>query len=180
MRTIFHSNRNASVPPVLAAFLIALFFSPVTGNAQAGYAPGGHTGKGGSDIANLAGQLGYNALLILLAAVALMGIVFIGQVSKACADLNRPRRNTRSSFFGLLILAAGLSVFCSSCSAEQRALAAQYRDAAAENHTCPMNQHYTNQADPGFNNRYPSNAYSNWYGPTYCKYCGKRILNKRF
>ena len=178
MRILFHSNKNASVLPVLAALLITLF-CPVMGKAQGSFAPGGHTGQGDSDIASIAGQLGYNALLVLLGAVVLMGIVFICHVSKACVDLNRPRGNTSRSLLSLLILATGLSAFCSSCSVEQQVMATQYLDAvAAENRACPMNQYHGNQADPAFNNLYPYNGYSTSYSPSFCKYCGKRVFNK--
>ena len=177
MKTPFNFRPKAGTLPVPAALLITLFLNPLAGKAQAAFTSAGAGqahGVGGSDMADIVGQLEYNALLALLGAVVLMGIVYLCHVSKACADLSQPQKSIRN----LLVLVIGLSSFCSSCSAEQRARAAQYH-AEAEYHTCPMNHHKSSDRGPVFNNRYPSNGYSNWYGPTFCKYCGQRISRAR-
>ena len=159
MRTLFNSKQNESVLPVPAALLTTLFFYPVVGKAQDVYTSAGAgqaPDMGGSDMASIVGQLEYNALLALLGAVVLMGIIWICHVSKACADLNRPQEDTHRPFMTLLILVAALSV-CGSCTAEQRAMATQYRAMeAAENRTCPLQHHYENAP---FNDRYPYDGY---------------------
>jgi len=178
----FISRQNASVVPAVATLLCALFFNPAPGKAQNTYTAafdGKSHGTGNSDMSHIVGQLEQSALLALCGFVVLMIIIYICHVSKACVDLNRPRGNTSRSLLSLLILAAGLSAFCSSCSVEQQVMATQYLDAvAAENRACPMNQYHGNQADPAFNNLYPYNGYSTSYSPSFCKYCGKRVFNK--
>ncbi len=177
MKTLFNSNQNASVMSVLATLLTPLFFNPVAGKAQGVYTTAGQApDMGSSDIANIVGQLEYSALLVLLGAGVLMGIVFICHVSKACADLNRPEKNARN----LLILVAGLSVFSSSCTVEQQMRAAEYRAAqAAENRSCPSRYHHVNSENAALNNRYPYNGYSNWQTPAFCNYCGQRVFKSR-
>lgn len=172
MKTLFNSRQNEGIPPTPTALLIMLLFSPAMGNTQALYPNAGQSHGTGADMTNIVSQLEYNALLALLGAVVLMGIIYICHVSKVCADLNQPQKNIRS----LLILVAGLGAFCSSCSAEQQALAAQYQP-REEYRSCPLNHQDTGQTDSAFNNRYPSIGYSNWYGPAYCKYCGRRVSN---
>jgi len=133
------------------------------------------------DIFNVVRLLEQNALLALIGAVLLMGIAWICYVFKACAQLNKPQENTRiRPFMTLLILVAGLSIFCSSCSVEQRAMAARYRASeAAENGACPSLHHYVNQVNAPFNNRYPYSGDSNGQGPAFCKHCGQRIFNSK-
>lgn len=158
----------------LLSFAAASLFAQATGHVQSVQA--GH-----ADIVNLTGNLTQNALFTLLGAIALMGMVWIGYVIKACTHLNRPQVKARKSVINLLLLVAVLSAVCSSCSIEQQAMAARYRaSAAAENSTCPMNQHYSTQDNTTAGNRFPSTGYSNWYGPSFCKHCGQRITNRRF
>ncbi len=129
---------------------------------------------------NAISQLEQNALMALIGAVVLMGLMWICSVWKACAGLNQPRRNVRKSSINSLILIAGLSVFFGSCTVEQRAMAARYRiAAAAESRTCPCPHEYVNHANMSFNNRYSSTAYSNLYGPSFCRFCGKRLAYSR-
>jgi hypothetical protein len=124
-------------------------------------------------------MLEQNALLALIGAVILTVLLWIACVARECTQLNKPRANGSKSFLAVLMLAAGLSAFGSSCTAAQRARAAEYHAAqAAENRTCPMNQHHRNEMAPGLDNRYPYYGSSHWAGPTYCKYCGQRRTNK--
>lgn len=158
----------------LLSFATASLFAQAPGHLQSVQA--GH-----ADIANLTGSLTQNALFTLLGVIALAGMVWIGCIIKACACLNQPQVKARKSVINLLLLVAVLSAVCSSCSVEQQAMAARYRASeAAENRSCPMNQHYSNQANTTTSNRYPYAGYSNAYGPSFCKYCGQRITNKRF
>ncbi len=121
-----------------------------------------------------------NALLALIGAVVLMGLLWICSVVHECSQLNKRRDNGSKAFMSTLILAAGLSMFGSSCTAAQQARAADLRAAqAVEGRTCPMHQHHNDQADAAFNNRSASNGYSNWYGPSFCKYCDQRISSVR-
>lgn len=130
------------------------------------------------DVFNVVRLLEQNALLALLSAVGLMGVLWVCYVFNACARLNKPRKNTVGRpVMSLLVLIAGLSVFCGSCSVEQRAMAARYRTAeAAEIRPCPMNQHQNDQVNTAFNSQYAYTSYSNWHGPAFCKYCGQRIF----
>ncbi len=157
----------------LLSFATASLFAQAPGHMQSVQA--GH-----ADIANLTGSLTQNALFTLLGAIALVGMIWIGYIIKACACLNQPQVKARKSVINLLLLAAVLSSFCSSCSIEQRAMAARYRASeAAENGTCLMHHHYNNQADAAFHNRYPYSGYSNGQGPAFCKHCGQRIFNSK-
>ena len=183
MRPLFNSRQNASRLPALSALLATLFIIPVTGNGQADYTSfgaGRTTGAGGSDITGIVDQLAQSGLSILTGAVILMGIIWVCYVFKACARLNKPEGNTGNFPTIFLILLAGLSVFGSSCSVEQQVMATEYQASKeAEHQACPMLHHHADQANTPFNTRYPSNGYSNWYGPSSCKYCGQRIHNSR-
>lgn len=130
------------------------------------------------DVFNVVRLLEQNALLALLSAVGLMGILWVCYVFNACTRLNKPQENTAGRpVMSLLVMVAGLSVFCGSCSVEQRAMAARYRTAeAAEMRPCPMNQHFNDQANTAINSRYPYTGYTNWHGPAFCKYCGQRTF----
>lgn len=125
-------------------------------------------GMGDSDVTGVIDLLEHNALMALFGFVVLMAILFICHISKACAGLNRTQKNARN----FIILVAGLSSFCGSCSVEQRAMAAQYRAAeAAEYRNCPSPYQHGNYANIPFNNRNPSSM----HGSSFCRYCGKRI-----
>ncbi|MBK7936856.1 MAG: hypothetical protein IPJ82_07075 [Lewinellaceae bacterium] len=177
MKIQINFRQNGPVLLTLTVLLFALFINPVTGIAQGTYATtsaGRPHDQGGADIAGLVGQLEYNALFGLLGIVVLMGIIYIGHISKACADLNRPQKNVRN----LLILVIGLSSFCSSCSVEQQAMAAQYR--TAENRSCQINHHYSSQTGPVFNTRYSTNGYSKWYGPSVCKNFRQKLIKSSY
>ena len=113
-------------------------------------------------------------MLALIAAVVLIAVGWICYVYKACAGLNKAQGNSRKPFLSFLVIAVGLSTLCSSCSAEQQALAAR-NQAMEETRSCPMNQHQSNQAYNAYKNRYPTNSYSNWQGPAFCRYCGKKL-----
>lgn len=179
MKILFISRRNAGVLPVSAALLLALFINPALGPAQHLYTLGGagnNHGLGSSEMTNIVDQLEHNALLALLGVVVLLVILYICLVLKACTGLNLIQKNTHN----LLLLVLGLSSFCSSCSVEQQAMAAQYRASEAAKHrnyesTC---QH-GNYSNIPFINRYPSIGYSNWPSPSFCRYCGQRVFNTR-
>lgn len=166
--------------PVLASLLTTLFFNPTGGKAQEIFKASGAGQDPDMKVSGIVGQLQQNALLGLISAVVFIGIVWVCFVLKECAQLNRPQKNIRRHSTTLLILIVGLSVFCGRCTVEQRARAAEYRAAkAAENHSCPTQRHHVNYENLPFNNRYPSNGYSNWHGSFFCKYCGQRVYNSR-
>ncbi len=184
MKILFSSRQNASVMPVLVALPITLFFNPAAAKAQGNYTASG-TGQtlnlGGSEMTDIVGQLEYNGLLLLLVgAIVFMGLVWICYVVKECAQLNKPQKNGGKHFIALWMLVAGVSVFCGSCTVEQRARAAEYRAAqAAENRSCPSRYHHVNSENAALNNRYPYNGYSNWQAPAFCNYCGQRVFKSR-
>ena len=135
---------------------------------------------GAQGVFNTIHLLEQNALWVLIGAVVLMGVGWICSVLKACTQLNKSPKNSGRPSVILLFLITGLSVFCGSCSTAQRAMAARYRAAStAENRNCPYPHHCINYVNTPFNNRYPSNSYSNLQGPSFCKYCGQRILDNR-
>jgi len=117
-----------------------------------------------------------NALLALIGAVSFMGLVWLCSVLDACAGLEKSKKSTRRTSMKILPLIVGLSVFFGSCSAEKRAMATQYRiAAAAEQRTCPLRHHYGSEVNTFSSNSYSSTSYSNSYGPVFCKYCGYMI-----
>ena len=131
-----------------------------------------NAGVGDSDVTGVIDLLEHNALMALFGFVVLMAIIFICHISKACAGLNRAQKNARN----LIILVAGLSSFCGSCSVEQQARAAQYRAAeAAENRHCHSPYQHGNYANIPFNN-----GYSKGRGSIYCKYCGQKIPDRNY
>lgn len=136
--------------------------------------------KDSSGIAGLADILGQNALTVLLGMVVLMGVAWIFCIGNACAGLNKKQQNARvSSLFLCLCVAAGLSMCGSSCTAAQKAQAADIQAArAAEGphsvcHAPLDNRNYCGNS--GLNNRYFNYDYSNDTGRPFCRQCGQRI-----
>ena len=130
----------------------------------------------GVNTLNMVRQLEQIALLTLVGVVVLLGVGWICSIGKACLNLNQPAKKINRSSASLLIWVIGLSIFCGSCGT----MAAQYRaTAATERRTCPCPQESINRASMAFDNGYPSTAYSNLYTPSFCKFCGQRIGNKR-
>jgi hypothetical protein len=100
-----------------------------------------------ADAGNLVNQLTNNALWVILGVIAVFAVVFMYQFSKDCADLSRPQKNSHSSFFIVMALGIGLCAPLGSCTAAQRARAADFR-AAQEAERCSrsVNQHIDEQA----------------------------------
>lgn len=128
------------------------------------------------DLSNTVRLLEQNALFALMGAVTLLGMVWVGGIFKSCAQLNRPHQHRGKQIMSLLVLVAGLSVFGSSCSVEQWAMAEQIQEAqaaqAAEQRACPMHRHSDNRPQSDV---YTYNNHTGWHGVSFCKYCGKRI-----
>jgi len=159
------------------ALLSCLLFSTSTGKAQTAFT-GIHQGHE-QEVANLTGQLGHNALLLLMGAIVLLGLVFISYISKAFLDLKPPQKNTGRSFLLILVVGFGLCFSLGSCTMTQQARVEDFHAAPlAENRTCPMNQHIDDQSYMAYR-RNPVNSYSNWYGPVFCKRCGQRLNQNR-
>jgi hypothetical protein len=128
------------------------------------------------DLSLLVGKLEQSALMMLIGSVAFGSLIWICSILKTCVKLNKPTNNLRKPSLMLLILITGLSTFCGSCSVEQRAMAASYRKVeAAEHRTCPLPHHYQEQVNAPYLNHNPYTGYNNLYGPSFCKYCGRRI-----
>ncbi len=134
------------------------------------------------DLHNTVRLLEQNALLALIGAVGLMAMVWLCSVINACKDLNKPQKNTPKPFTSLLILVAGLSVFCGSCSVAQQARVADIQAArAAEGGHCVCPAPFYNRnyyGNSGLNNRYPNYNYSNDTGRPFCRQCGQRIYDR--
>lgn len=142
-----------------------------------------HAGAKDSTLDNLVGQLTQNAFMALLGMVVLMGIAWMFCIWNACARLNqKPKNANTSSLFVLLCVAAGLSMFGSSCTAAQQAQAANIQAArAAEGGYCvchaPLdNRHY--YGNSGLNNRFSHDNDSNYTGRPFCRQCGQRIYQR--
>ena len=164
------------------AWLGCLLLGPNAGQSQTAFA-GMHQAQehAGANLAvtDLASQLGHNALLLLIGALALLGIVFAGYISKACLDLSQRQKFTDKSFLLIGGLGLGCCVLLGSCTAAAQARFEDYRAApAAEQRTCPMDHHIDDPSNRTYQ-RYPFNSYSDWHGPVYCKRCGQRINANR-
>jgi hypothetical protein len=129
-------------------------------------------------LAGIVDGLTRHALFALLGTITLAGAIYIAYVCKHCNDLSTKRNNIHGRSVALLLFVAGLSAFGSSCTAAQRTRAADIRaEQAAENRGCSMNRHYDDRANAAYNSRGLYNGNSNLYGPSFCKFCGKRIAN---
>jgi hypothetical protein len=161
-------------------FTASLFlFSAAALSAQAPTALH-ETSIDGSGVAGIVDLLAQHALSFLLGMVVLMGIAWIFCIGNACAGLNKtPKKARASSMFLGLCMAAGLSMFGSSCTAEQQLQASNIQAArAAEGGHCVCRAPYDNHnyyANSGLNNRYPNQNYSNNTGRLFCRQCGQRI-----
>lgn len=139
-----------------------------------------HAGMKDSTLDHLVNQLTQNAFAALLGMVLLMGIAWIFCVWNACAELNKKIKNaSTSSLLVLLCVTVGLSIFGSSCTAAQKAQAADIQAArAAEGGHCvchaPLDNRYY-YGNAGMNNRYPSQDHSNDTGRPFCRQCGRRV-----
>ena len=130
----------------------------------------------GMEVMNAIQFLEQNALIALIGIVIFIGLIWLSAVLNACTALKKPQKQSSSPSIPLLIMVAGLSIFCSSCSVEQRARAAQYRvAAAAEYRSCPLRHRHESNVNIPFNNRYYATSSSNLYGPVLCKHCGYKI-----
>lgn len=164
------------------ALLSCLLFSMRTGKAQAAFT-GIHQSHeqevANLAMTNLAGQLGHNALLLLMGAIALFGLVFICHISKACLDLKPRQKSTGKPFLLILVVGLGMCFLLGSCTLAQQARIEDSRAAqAAENRICPMNQHIEDPSSTAYR-RYPLNSSPNWHGPVFCRRCGQRIYQNR-
>lgn len=134
-----------------------------------------------SGVTGLVDLVVQNAILVLLGAVVLMVMVWVCCVWKACATCDKPRTYTNRSFLNLLVLVAGITTFCSSCSVEQQMLMAQYPvvDAPVAKPGCPYSNHHEFTANQAFNNRYPSYGSPNANMPSVCRHCGQKVHSGR-
>ena len=142
-----------------------------------------HAGAKDSTLDNLVDQLTQNAVTALLGMVVLMGIAWIFCIWNACAGLNRKQKNPPAPSLPLLLLvAAGLGIFGSSCTAAHRAQAADIQAArAAEGGHCVCHAPFDNRnyyGNAGLNNRYPSQNYSHDTGRPFCRQCGQRVYQR--
>lgn len=155
------------------------FMTVATLSAQTPAAALRNAGINGSDLENLIHQIEDNAIIALLIITVLTGLLF---VLCACAGLNKKPKNPRiSSPALLLVVAAGLSIFGNSCTAAQKAQAADIRAAQfAEGHYCVCHapqQNNSYNSIGGMNNQYPYQNHSTSQAKAFCKYCGHRVYN---
>ncbi|MBL7781985.1 MAG: hypothetical protein JNM22_12260 [Saprospiraceae bacterium] len=185
MKTISPCRQKSSALLTTVALPLALVFSPLAGIAQTHFSAADsnldiHEGK--SELSNLLGQLEYSALLFLLGAAALAGIVWISYVLRTCADLNKNTRNTRGHFLFLLAMLAGMGIAGSGCSSTQLARAAEMRAAqAAESSNCICQSAAPNNLYYGMSGMYNLTSYytnSNAFSRPVCKRCGRPVTNR--
>jgi hypothetical protein len=125
--------------------------------------------------ASIVDCLAQNALLLILGIVVFMGVCWCYFIfTEYTSLLRKEQKNGHWPAMSLLAFALAMSISGSSCTAAQRARAAEYRAAQeVENRRCPMNQHRNEQENTSFNNRSFYNGYSNWHGHAYCRFCGQ-------
>ena len=136
-----------------------------------------------SSIGDLIHQLQQNALSILLAVVALMGLVWLLYICNACVRMNKKQKSTStSSLLILFLLAAGMNVCSSSCTVVQQAQAADiFAAQAAKGGYCICEAPFNNRPNYGYTgtyNQYPYNNPSIGSGKPFCRQCGLRVYNK--
>lgn len=165
-------------------FCTALFIFTATAaaSAQAPFtAKPNIAGIADSSLDNLFQILSANALMAFLCLMLLAGIVMVYCAFNAYNDLDKnPKKSHSASMLILLVIAAGLSTFGSSCTTAQMARAAQIRTAQAQEGrycTCPTPHSPGHYASAGLNNQHTYHEYSNNYGHAFCRQCGLRIVN---
>lgn len=138
-----------------------------------------------SSLGNLVGQLTQNALVVLVGIVLLMGIAWLFGIWNACAELNKKTKNAhKPSLSIILCLAAGLSVFGSSCTLAQQARAADIQAARTSEgghcacHASSDNRPYATGYAEGYN-QYPYRSNIGMNRP-FCKQCGQRIYQHKY
>lgn len=112
------------------------------------------------------------ALLALIVAVVLMGIVWIAYLYKSCKQLTAPKRSAQVNLFLFLF---GLIVLGSSCTGVQLARAVEIETAQTSENPCYNSPHRHRYDAAYINYSTASTPYSNWRTPVFCKFCGKRI-----
>lgn len=126
-------------------------------------------------LSSIVDNLTHYALFVLLGVIVLAGVIYFAYVWKHCTDFQRPHTNAPKAFLLLLIWATGLCTMGSGCINTQQVQAADiWAKKAAENRSCPMNQHYDNPTTTVHNSSL-YDGYSNWYGSSFCRVCGQRI-----
>lgn len=163
---------------VTAAVLTLMGINTIT--AQAPVSAFHHAGKDDSNLNGLVGQLGQNALLVLLGVVALMGLAWLFCIWNSCVGLNKKQKSTGiPSLQLLLLLAAGITVFSSSCTTLQWSRAADmYPAQPTEGGYCLCHTGYNNRFNYGYAGTYKQYTYnltSADSGRPFCQQCGRRM-----
>jgi hypothetical protein len=129
-----------------------------------------------SNLNNLVSQLGQNALQVLLCVVGLMGLAWFFSIWNACVGMNKKQKTTHvSSLLLLIVFAAGMSVFGSSCTMAQQARAADIHTARAAGGSCQASCHSRpHEGNSGTYNQYQYSHPSTGSGMLFCKLCGRR------
>jgi hypothetical protein len=113
------------------------------------------------------------ALSSLTTFVLILGLAWMGYLCYGFLSLKKPYKSKVTIFSLLLFAGIGLSTLGSSCTAAQRARAADIRAAQATDFgSCPMNQHIDAQAHSAYTY---NQGYGNWRGPVHCRRCGQRL-----
>ena len=127
-----------------------------------------------SDLLDIVGGLSQIGLFSLLMAIALLGATWVLFLKKACAELKRPQNPML-----LVVLVAGMSLFGSGCSTTQLAMVAQKSRTTAPAENMPCDRPHQHQSIPN-DRMHSSGSYSNWFAPSFCRFCGQRMTRTGF
>lgn len=126
-----------------------------------------------TDVTASVHKLEISALYLLIGVVAVMCLIWVYCTVKACMLLLKPSKSFPKS---LLLFVIGLSFFGQSCTVMQRATAQDYR--LAEKYVqrnCPLRHEMSQEPSGTFSHQNPYMGYSQVYGPSFCRNCGKQI-----
>jgi heme/copper-type cytochrome/quinol oxidase subunit 2 len=127
------------------------------------------------EISNTTRLIEQKILLSLTAGLVLLGIILVCYLFNENNQSKSSHQTKRNQFLTLILLVIGVGLFCNSCGSTQQfgAIQAHARQ-QVEQSRCPYHPANQKPADVVYSYRtigYPTQPTS------YCKFCGKRLLN---
>jgi hypothetical protein len=127
------------------------------------------------EISNTTRLIEQKILLSLTAGVVLLGIMLVCYLFNENNQSKSSQHAKRNHFLTLILLVVSVGMFCSSCGATQQLGTIQvYSVQEMEQRRCPYHPANQKPAEAVYSYRtigYPTHPTS------YCKFCGKRLLN---